>query len=79
LPYYNRERWIWGGFIVSHAARMASNAGNDENILLFGAREYSIIVFILLNICHFKLYFVGMSSISRASARAALPTMKYTG
>jgi hypothetical protein len=37
---YTRERLIWGCFIVSHAARMASNAGNDEIILLFSAREY---------------------------------------
>jgi hypothetical protein len=41
LAFYIRERWIWGCFIVSHAARMASNAGNDEIILLFSAREIS--------------------------------------
>jgi hypothetical protein len=39
--FYTRERWNWDYFIVSHAARMASNAGNDEIILLFSAREYN--------------------------------------
>jgi hypothetical protein len=39
LWLYTRERWIWGCFIVGHAVRMASNAGNDEIILLLSARE----------------------------------------
>jgi hypothetical protein len=38
---YARERLIWDYFIVSHAARVASNAGIDEIILLFSAREYN--------------------------------------
>jgi hypothetical protein len=37
---YTRERWIWDYFIVSNAAHMAPDAGNDEIILLLGAREY---------------------------------------
>jgi hypothetical protein len=40
LWLYTRERWICDYFIVSHAARMASYAGNDDIILLFSARRY---------------------------------------
>jgi hypothetical protein len=40
---YTRERWICDYFIVSHAARLASNAGNDEIILLLSARGHNII------------------------------------
>jgi hypothetical protein len=47
--YYTRERWIWDYFIVSNAARMALDAGNDEIILLFNAREYSMPI---LNLIH---------------------------
>jgi hypothetical protein len=40
-PILLYSRVIWDYFIVSHAARMASNAGNDDIILLFSAREYN--------------------------------------
>jgi hypothetical protein len=40
LSDFTREHWILGCFIAGRAARMASNAGNNEIILLFSAREY---------------------------------------
>jgi hypothetical protein len=44
LSNYTCDRWIWDYFIVSHAARMASNAGNDEIIFFLALASINAVV-----------------------------------